>query len=81
MSRQQLYFGWLLAVLTPVLLWLSWRYVPYPGSALAGVVVLGIYSGFILYEHARARKHLPPGTVSEQLALAALLLVGFSFIL
>lgn len=71
--------SWTAAVIVPVLLFGVWKFVPYPGVLLAAGAVIGGYIGFILYEHAYHRTVLTRSVVIEQLAVALLLLVLFSF--
>ncbi len=79
MSKKQLLIGWMVTFLSPALLFGAWRYVPYPGALLAAGAVIGAYIGFILYEHAYFRSSLDKKVVKEQIAVALLLLVLFSF--
>lgn len=73
--------GWLVAVAVPVLLWLSWKFVPMPGTFIAALAICGGYAGFLMYEHMRLRQDLHPHAIKEQLLLALLLLAAFSLII
>lgn len=75
MSR---WLPWVLSVAAPLLLIVSWRFVPYPGTLLAAGAIIGAYIGYILYEHTAARPQLSAVVIVEQLAVAVLLLVLFA---
>lgn len=81
MSKKQLMIGWIVAVLSPIALYYIWRFVPGVGALIAGGAVVGAYIGFVLYEHAYFRSELSRKVVMEQVSVALLLMVLFSFAL
>ncbi len=81
MNQRQIYFGWALAIIMPLLLFSAWLYIPWPGAIIAAIGLLGLFAGYMIYEYLVVRKILHREVVFEQIALAIFLLVIFSFAL
>ncbi len=81
MNKKQQMVGWIVAVSAPFALYGAWEFIPGVGALIAAGAVIGAYIGFILYEHTYFRSELSRKVVSEQISLALLLMVLFSFAL
>ncbi|MEX0934686.1 MAG: hypothetical protein WDZ42_02685, partial [Candidatus Saccharimonadales bacterium] len=79
LNETKLYIGWALSVMTPLLLFGAWLYVPWPGTLIAAIAAIGLFIGYMIYEYAAVKGRISHETVFEQVALAILILVIFSF--
>jgi uncharacterized membrane protein required for colicin V production len=67
--------GWILVVVMAVAVYFGFRMVPSPGSLLIAGAAVGVFIGYLAYEHVAEREHIPNRTVAEQLLLGILVLV------
>ncbi|MEX0668256.1 MAG: hypothetical protein WD061_00770 [Candidatus Saccharimonadales bacterium] len=75
----KLYIGWALSIITPLLLFATWLYIPWPGTLIAATAAIGLFAGYMIYEYAKTKGEISYETVFEQIVLAVLILVLFSF--
>ncbi len=69
------YIGWFLSLVAPVALLYAIRTVPYPGSLLLAGAVIGVFVGYLIYEHVAAHAEIPNKTLAEQILLGIFVLL------
>lgn len=68
------YTGWVLAVATPLAILGSFQFVPHPLALVVGGAVIGIFVGYLIYEHTASRSDAPDRVVAEQVLLGMVVL-------
>lgn len=69
------HIGWLITIAVPAAIMAVVELLPAPGAFLAAGALIGVYAGYLLVEHAAARRQVPNGTIAEQVLFAALVFV------
>lgn len=69
------YIGWFLSLTTPAALLYAVRTAPYPSSLLLAGVIIGIFVGYLIYEHIATHVEISNKKFAEQILLGIFVLL------